>query len=183
MDRVIAEQVVSEILFDQQDIRQAIARCKDWFLTVACQELCVFYNLEGGKFFAERLVQMLASCEIEQAFIPIKTSSYGNRTISSGDVKIISEGFRPEMVQGRRVVLLDDILDSGATMHALRELMLASGAKDVHICVLLERLIDRQIEIEADFAGLKTARTEFLVGAGLDYKGQLRDLPYIATLR
>lgn len=181
-EKLRAEDVVKEILFDAGQVRGAIERSADWLRPLAQEiDTSFFYSLEGGKRYACAVNEILASSGLSREYHPIKTSSYGDEQVSCGKVTI-SGSIDESRVLGKSVVLLDDILDSGRTMHALKNIMLEKGAKRVYVCVLLERLTERPVDIQSDFSALTTARTEFLVGCGLDFKGQLRELDYIATI-
>ena len=85
-------------------------------------------------------------------------------------------------VEGRHVLLLDDILDSGNTLHAIRDRFLAEAAPlSVKVCVLLSKDVPRQRELEADYVGFNIG-DEFVVGYGLDYMERFRNLPYIGVI-
>ncbi|MGE4285467.1 MAG: phosphoribosyltransferase [Phycisphaerae bacterium] len=177
-----AEDVVKEILFDEEQIREAIERCAQWLGPIAERaDATIFYSLEGGRKFASALDEILSAGGVKKEYHPIKTSSYGYEQVSCGTVTI-SGSLENNHIRGKNVVLLDDILDSGRTMHTLKKIMTEKGAKQVSVCVLLERLTERPVDIQSDFSALQTERKEFFVGYGLDYKGQLRELDYIATI-
>lgn len=85
-------------------------------------------------------------------------------------------------VRGRHVLILDDILDSGVTLHAIRERLEAeSGAASIKVCVLLRKQVERVRAIDADYVGFDIPN-EFVVGYGLDYNEQYRNLPFIGVL-
>jgi hypoxanthine phosphoribosyltransferase len=85
-------------------------------------------------------------------------------------------------VHGRHVLILDDILDSGHTLHAIRDKLLAETKPlSVKVCVLLRKDVPRQRELEADYVGFDIAN-EFVVGYGLDYMERFRNLPYIGVI-
>lgn len=85
-------------------------------------------------------------------------------------------------VRGRHVLLLDDILDSGLTLHAIRERMETdSGAISVRSCVLLRKMVPRTRPVDADYVGFDIPN-EFVVGYGLDYNERYRNLPFIGIL-
>jgi hypoxanthine phosphoribosyltransferase len=85
-------------------------------------------------------------------------------------------------VRGRHVLILDDILDSGVTLHAIRDRLAAeSGARSIKICALLRKQVSRVREIDADYVGFDIPN-EFVVGYGLDYNEQYRNLPFIGVL-
>ncbi len=85
-------------------------------------------------------------------------------------------------VRGRHVLILDDILDSGLTLHAIKERLAAeSGAESLRVCVLLRKAVERVRAVDADYVGFDIPN-EFVVGYGLDYNEQYRNLPFIGVL-
>ena len=108
----------------------------------------------------------------------MKVSSYKG-TASTGNVVI--KGDVPD-IKGRDIIIVDDILDTGRTLKAVKELLLSIGAKSVSLCVLLDKPEGRVVDIEADYVG-GLVPNEFVVGYGLDYNEQYRNLPYIGVLK
>jgi hypoxanthine phosphoribosyltransferase len=108
----------------------------------------------------------------------LAAASYGDRTRSSGEVKLLYDPEAP--LEGRAVVVVEDIIDSGTTLARIVPLLEARGAKSLEICALLhKRLIT--LSKEARWVGFD-APPEFLVGYGLDYGESFRHLPYIGSL-
>jgi hypoxanthine phosphoribosyltransferase len=85
-------------------------------------------------------------------------------------------------VQGRHVLLLDDILDTGRTLHAVTERLMEEGAVAVHTAVLLAKDKQRAEHVQADYVGFEIG-DEFVVGYGLDFKGRYRNLPFVGVLK
>lgn len=108
----------------------------------------------------------------------IRVSSYSG-TESTNNVKIM--GNIPD-VNGKDVILVDDILDTGRTLYTIKEKLIELGAKTVKVCVLLDKPEGRKINIIADYVG-GLVPNEFVVGYGLDYNGLYRNLPYIGVLK
>ena len=110
----------------------------------------------------------------------ISVSSYGSGTESSGVVKIIKD--LDETVEGREVLVVEDIIDSGRTLSYLLNMLRGRGAKSVRLCTLLERNDRRVVEnIQVDYSGFKIPKA-FVVGYGLDYNQKYRNLPYIGEV-
>ena len=111
-------------------------------------------------------------------------SSYGAGTKSSGVVRILKDLDRP--IEGRHVIIVEDIIDSGLTLHYLRENLRGRGPASVEIAALLDKKIVRKgKELEdmgARYVGFECP-DEFVVGYGLDYKGRYRNMPFIGVLR
>lgn len=140
-------------------------------------EPCLVACLRGSLVFVADLIRrMPISLRVDF----LHASSYGNETVSSGrvDLRLLPD---PGEVRGRRVILVDDILDSGRTLHAAREKLLGLGAKDVKTCVFLEKKITRDFEKNADYKCFEIGH-EFVVGYGLDYAGRYRNLPFLGIL-
>lgn len=108
----------------------------------------------------------------------MKVSSYEGSE-STGSVKI--KGDKPT-VANRNVILVDDILDTGRTLQAVKEVLFSLGAKSIATCVLLDKPEGRVVDIAADYVGTNVPN-EFVVGYGLDYNEYYRNLPYIGVLK
>ncbi|MFN0206365.1 MAG: hypoxanthine phosphoribosyltransferase [Planctomycetota bacterium] len=140
-------------------------------------EPCLVACLRGSLVFTADLIRRMP--------IPLRVdflhaASYGNNTVSSGivELRLLPD---PSEVINRRVILVDDILDSGRTLHSAREKLLSLGARDVKTCVFLEKKIPRENVKNADYRCFEIGH-EFVVGYGLDYAGMYRNLPYLGIL-
>ena len=107
-------------------------------------------------------------------------SSYGNSTVSSGEVKIIKD--LNTSVEGRDVLIIEDIIDSGLTLSYLAELFRYRKAKSIKIVTLLDKPTGRKADIKPDYTGF-IVPDAFVVGYGLDYAERYRNLPYIGVLK
>lgn len=131
--------------------------------------------LKGCMPFMSDLVKHITiDCTIDY----MKVSSYDG-TSSTGSVAVKS--VMPE-VEGKDVILVDDILDTGRTLDAVRKLLLNNGAKSVTLCVLLDKPEGRVVDITPAYVG-GLVPNEFVVGYGLDYNEKYRNLPYIGVLK
>ncbi|EGG58725.1 hypoxanthine phosphoribosyltransferase [Enterococcus faecalis TX1467] len=106
-------------------------------------------------------------------------SSYGNATVSSGEVKIVKD--LDTNVEGRHILIVEDIIDSGRTLAYLVDLFRYRKAASVKIVTLLDKPEGRVVDIKADYVGFDVPN-EFVVGYGLDYAETYRNLPYIGVL-
>lgn len=131
--------------------------------------------LKGTIFF---MVDLLKNIDIKCTLDFMKASSYSGAS-STGNVMI--KGDIPE-VDGRHVILIDDILDTGRTIKSVKELFESRNALSVKVCVLLNKPEGRVVDIEADYVG-GLVENEFVVGYGLDYDEQYRNLPFIGVLK
>ncbi len=142
----------------------------------AGQDLTVVAVLNGSLMFGADLLRRI---EMPLRLDCLSVSSYHGAS-TTGVVRFNQE--RLPDVQGRHVLLLDDILDSGNTLHAIRDRFLAEASPlSVKICVLLRKDVPRARELEADYIGFDIAN-EFVVGYGLDYMERFRNLPYIGVI-
>ena len=107
-------------------------------------------------------------------------SSYENATESSGNVKIIKD--INVDVKNKVVLVVEDIIDSGRTMHNLKEIFKVRQCKDFKICTLLDKKERRAVDIEADYVGFDVPN-KFVVGYGLDYAGKYRNIPEVCVLK
>lgn len=136
--------------------------------------ICV---LKGAALFMGDLVKRM-NIQLEMDFMAV--SSYGKGATSSGEVKIIKD--LDTSVEGRDVLLVEDIIDTGLTLKYLVELLEYRRAKSVKVVTLLNKAERRQVDLVPDYVGFDVP-DEFVVGYGLDYAEKYRNLPYIAILK
>ena len=127
-------------------------------------------------FMADLIKEMKIDLEID--FMDI--SSYGNAMVSSGEVKIIKD--LDTSVEGRDILFVEDIVDSGHTLRYLKEMFEYRKANSVKIVTLLDKPTGREIPVKVEWAGF-IVPGEFVVGYGLDYKELYRNVPYIGVLK
>jgi hypoxanthine phosphoribosyltransferase len=140
------------------------------------KELTVVAVLNGSLMFGADLLRRL---EMPLRLDCLSVSSYHGAS-TTGVVKF-NQLHLPD-VHGRHVLIVDDILDSGHTLHAIRDkLQNETSPLSIKICVLLRKDVPRQRELEADYVGFDIAN-EFVVGYGLDYMERFRNLPYIGVV-
>ena len=143
----------------------------------AGSEFTVVSVLKGSCVFASDLIRRIP---IPLALAFAAAESYRSGTVSGRlELRLLPS---EEEVSGRRVLLVDDILDSGRTLFALRSELRARGAADVRVCVLLDKRVPRAVEVEPDFRAFEVENV-FVVGYGLDFAGRYRNLPYIGSLK
>lgn len=133
--------------------------------------------LKGASLFMTDLVKRMDT-PIEMDFMDV--SSYGNSTQSSGEVKIIKD--LNTTVEGREVLIVEDIIDSGLTLNYLVELLQHRKAKSVKIVTLLDKPHNRKVDLKPDYTGF-VVPDEFVVGYGLDYAEKYRNLPFVGVLK
>lgn len=133
--------------------------------------------LKGAMPFMADLLQKVDTY-LEMDFMDV--SSYGRSTKSSGEVKILKDLNTP--VEGRDLLIIEDIIDSGVTLSYLVDLFKYRKAKSIKIVTLLDKPEGRKAEIAADYIGFNVPNA-FVVGYGLDYAEKYRNLPYIGVLK
>ena len=141
------------------------------------RELTVIAVLNGSLIF---MADLLRRIPLPLKLDCLSVASYHGGTKSSGEV-VFRQVNLPD-VEGRHILVLDDILDSGHTLNAIRRKLSEANPRSVRVCVLLEKQIERAAPIEADYTGFKIGN-EFVVGYGLDYMERYRNLPCIGVLR
>lgn len=135
--------------------------------------ICV---LKGGVFFMCELAKRI-SIPVSMDFMAL--SSYGNGTQSSGAIKVKKE--LDEDIEGKDVLVVEDIVDSGRTLKFLVEELKRRNPASVHLCTLLDKPERRVVDIKADYTCFEIP-DEFVVGYGLDYAQRYRNLPYIGVV-
>ncbi len=135
--------------------------------------------LKGAIVFYTDLIRAL---DIPIALDFMAVSSYGNRTKSSGEVEIRKD--LSSSIEGKHVIIVEDIVDSGFTLSYLTRMLKSRGAASISLCTLLDKPSRRApgITLKADYSGFEVAN-EFVVGYGLDYAEKYRNLPYIGILK
>jgi hypoxanthine phosphoribosyltransferase len=169
---------IERILLTEAQIHEGIDRvAREVTEAYSGRDFTVVSVLKGSCVFASDLIRRIP-VPLELAFVV--ASSYRDDTESGRlDVNFFpSEG----EIQGRDLLLVDDILDTGKTMHLLRRELLLRGARDVQSCVFLDKPSRRSVELEADFRCFEVENL-FVVGYGLDYAGRYRNLPYVGALK
>ena len=132
--------------------------------------------LRGSIIFMADLVRKInLECKLDFMLV----SSYGNKMETSKDVKIIKDLEDP--IEGENVIIVEDILDTGRTLHKVYNLLELRKPKSLKICTLLDKPERRQTDIKADYVGFEIP-DEFVVGYGIDYAQKHRNLPYIGKV-
>lgn len=127
-------------------------------------------------FFADLIRAVDLPAEIEF----MKASSYGSATVSSGQVRVVSE--LDDKIRDRHVILVEDIIDSGRTIAYVKQDMLSKGVKSLKVASLLDKPSRRVADVTPDYTGFEVP-DEFVVGYGLDYNQKYRNYPEIGVLK
>lgn len=132
--------------------------------------------LKGASFFACDLAKRL-TMPVTMDFMMV--SSYGDATKSSGTLRVKKD--LDENIEGKNVIVVEDIIDSGRTLKYLKEDLKDRGAKSVRLCTLLSKPARREVEVDVDYIGYEIPDV-FVVGYGLDYAQKYRNLPYVGIV-
>ena len=132
--------------------------------------------LKGSYVFMADLTRKIDTpCNVDFMVV----SSYGKGTKTSGEVQIIKDIEQP--IDGRDLLIVEDILDSGVTLSYLMQVLKARGAKSIRLCTLLSKPARHRVDVPVDYLGFEIP-DEFVVGYGLDYDQRYRNLPYIGVI-
>jgi hypoxanthine phosphoribosyltransferase len=142
---------------------------------VADADLHLICVLKGAVFFLADLVRKMEGA-VSIDFMAL--SSYGSGMTSSGEVRLIKD--LDYGLEGRHVIIVEDIVDTGLTLHYLQEILRARNPKSLRTACLLSKPSRRKIEVDVDYIGF-TIEDKFVVGYGLDFSERFRHLPYIGV--
>jgi hypoxanthine phosphoribosyltransferase len=132
--------------------------------------------LKGGIIFLTDLMRHLTVLH-EIDFMSV--SSYDSGLETTGVVRILADLSRN--IEGKDVIIVEDIVDSGLTLNYIRHILLARHPKSLKICTLLDKKARRRVEVPIDYIGFEIPN-EFVIGYGLDYQERYRNLPYVAIM-
>jgi hypoxanthine phosphoribosyltransferase len=142
----------------------------------ASEEIHLVAVLKGGFMFMADLVRAMSE-RVTMDFMAV--SSYGKGTTSSGQVRVLKD--LDSNLEGRHIIVVEDIVDTGLTLHYLQDLLKARAPKSMKTACLLSKPSRRKVDVQVDYIGF-TIEDHFVVGYGLDYAEKYRNLPHIAIL-
>ena len=172
------DQDILKVLITQDEIHARIQELGDRLYERFHDKNPMFVGVLNGCFIFMADLVRAAQLKSEVEFIGL--SSYKNATKSSGSVQITRDLQRD--INGRDIIVVEDILDSGNTLAFLKNYLMTKGAASITIATLLDKPARREKAITADLAGF-VVPDEFVVGYGLDYCQQYRNMPYIGVLK
>ena len=169
---------LEKVLYTEEEIKAAAKRLAEQINKDYAGQEVVFVGLLKGsvQFMADLIKNIDLMCTVDFMCV----SSYGNGTKSTGRVNIIKDLSEP--IDGKNVVIVEDIIDSGNTLNFINRYFSAKNARSVRICTLLDKPSRREVEIDVDYVGFEVP-DEFVVGYGLDFREYYRNLPYIGVLK
>ena len=172
------EDILEKVLFSKEQLAKRIKELaaqldKDY----AGKTPLMVAILKGSvMFFTDLIREMTLPLEID--FMSI--SSYGSGVKSSGEEKMIKD--LDNKIEGKDVIIVEDIVDSGYTMKYLTHLLEARNPSSIKICALLDKPSRRETDVAVDYKGFEVGN-EFVVGYGLDYAARYRNIPFIGILK
>jgi hypoxanthine phosphoribosyltransferase len=177
-DPRLAGRALRRVAFSEAEIAARVAELgREITAAYPDGELLVLGLLKGSFIFLSDLVRQVAR-PLHVDFLV--ASSYGNDTVSSGTVRLL---YDPETtLEGKHILLVEDIVDSGRTLQRLVALLGERGPRSLEICALLHKHIATHLTVPVRFVGFD-APEEFLVGYGLDHAEHFRHVPYVASLQ
>ena len=178
MSKSNMDQDILKVLLTEEQIKARVQEMGDQLYDAFQNKNPMFVGVLNGCFIF--MADLVRATQLKSELEFIGVSSYNNATKSSGVVQITRDLQRD--ISGRDIIVVEDILDSGNTLAFLKDYMLAKGAKSITIVTLLDKPARREKPIKADYAGFEVP-DEFVVGYGLDYAQQYRNIPYIGVLK
>ena len=177
MSQTELERGVSEVLIEEDRLRSRVVELgEEISADYAGRDLLLIGVLKGAVFFMADLMRTLGiPCEID--FMAI--SSYGAQTDSSGVVRILKD--LDINIEGRNVLVVEDIIDSGLTLSYLMRNLEAREPASLEVCALLTKPDRREIDVPVRYIGFEIPN-RFVVGYGLDFAERYRNLPYVGVL-
>jgi hypoxanthine phosphoribosyltransferase len=170
------DDAVGEILIEPQDLERRVAELGAEVSRDYGDGVLLIGILKGAVLFLADLMRNLTvPCEID--FMAV--SSYGSATDSSGVVRILKD--LESSIEGRDVVIVEDIIDSGLTLHYLIRNLRARAPRSLEVCALLDKRERRRVDLPIRYVGFEIP-DRFVIGYGLDYQQRFRNLGYVAVL-
>lgn len=169
---------ILRVLFAEEQIKQRVSELgEDLTQKFAGTEPLFIGVLKGSFVF---MADLIRSVKLKSSIDFMAVSSYGKGTSSSGAVKIVKD--LSEDIDGRNVIIVEDILDSGVTLNYLRGYLINRNPASFNIVTLFDKPSRRKAPITAEYVGFEVP-DEFIVGYGLDYAENYRNLPFVGILK
>lgn len=165
------------VLLPEEEVRERIeAMGKQISKDYEGRQVHLICILKGGAFFMCELAKRI-TVPVSLDFMSV--SSYGDKMSSSGVVRIAKD--LDESIEGKDVLIVEDIIDTGRTLYYLMDVLRKRNPKSLHLCTLLDKPERREIDVKVDYVGFEIP-DKFIVGYGLDYAQKYRNLPYIGVV-
>lgn len=171
-------QDIEEVLVTQEQLRRKVQELgRQITRDYRGRSLLLLCVLKGALMFLADLARAI-DLPLEMDFMVV--SSYGSETQSSGVVRILKDLEEP--IVGKDVLIVEDIVDSGLTLHYLLDVLRTRNPGSLRVCTLIDKIKERAKIVTPDYIGFRVA-DRFVVGYGLDYAQYYRNLPYIGVLK
>ncbi len=172
------DNMIKKVLVSEEDIRKKVEELgKKISEDYKDKNLLLVGILKGAVIFMSDLAR---SIDIPVKLDFMAVSSYGKSSISTGEVRIIKD--LDYSVENKDILIIEDIIDTGYTLSYLTDNLIKRGANSVKVCTLLNKPERRKVDVPVDYLGFDIP-DEFVVGYGLDYAEEGRNLPYVAALK
>ena len=172
------ERDIEYVLYSEEQLKQRVAELGAQITADYAEKKPVLVSVLRGSYIF--MADLSRAIDLPCAIDFMAVSSYGKGTTSSGQVQVTKD--LAESIEGKDLIIVEDILDSGNTLSYLIKLLKARKPASVRICTLLDKPERRVKDIKADYSGFSIPDA-FVVGYGLDYAEQYRNLPYIGVLK
>ncbi len=164
-------------LYTEQDIATRIDDIAEAIVRDMPRDFLMAPVLTGAFVFAADLLRALYRRGCDPFVDFVQLSSYGGARASTGVVRLLKDFSEP--LENRAVLIVDDVLDTGRSLHFARRMALDRGAAEARICVLVRKATGRSADIEPDYVGFEAGADDFLIGYGMDDAGAARGAPLI----
>lgn len=172
------EYAIKEVLVSEEELEKRVKELGDEITRdYKGKDLMLVGILKGAAIF---MADLARSIDLPVTLEFLAVSSYGNSTESSGVVRIIKD--LDTDVRGKHILIVEDIIDTGLTLSYITDNLKKRGAKSVKICTLLDKPERRKVDVPVDYRGF-IIPDEFVVGYGIDYAEQFRNLPFVSALK
>ena len=172
------EHDIQQVLFSQEQLHTRVHEiAQEIQRDYAGKEIMLISVLRGSFIF---MADLCRAIDLPCAIDFLSVSSYGAGTTTSGEVRILKD--LDSTLEGRDVLVVEDILDSGVTLSFLLKNLSARQPRSIRLCTLLDKPERRKVDIRPDYVGA-VVPDEFIVGYGLDYAEKYRNLPFIGVLK
>lgn len=172
------QSVIKKVLVSEEEINEKVKELgKKISKDYKDKDLLLVGILKGAVIFMSDLARNI-DIPVKMDFMAV--SSYGRTAVSTGEVRIIKD--LDFSVENKDILIIEDIIDTGYTLSYLTDNLMKRGANSVKVCTLLDKPERRKVDVPVDYLGFDIP-DEFVVGYGLDYAEQGRNLPYVAALK
>jgi len=168
------------VLYDEQAIAARIDEMARDMANDLPKDFLLAPVLTGAFIFAADLIRALHKYGSDPIVDFVQLSSYGGARASSGVVTLLKD-FSVD-IKGKHVLLVDDVLDTGRSLHFGKGMISDRGAADVKTCVLIKKLTGRAEDLNPDYIGFEAGADDFLIGYGMDDNGHRRGLPFLGAV-